>query len=195
MRLLREYQSGQVQTVQDAVDWARRYPEALKMARYGAGVQPVPMGEYRTWGLAEGYFQAKLRDQTIGYFQRDIDDCARAGVATLLGMRPDLVPHVPADRLRLAGRDPDEIDRMLEAAYVPWTARNGLRILAHPSPPWTARRWLGVIPGSELLGEHVLLMSGRDCLFDPARLLPTNADEPALEGYSVADIEYGITIE
>jgi hypothetical protein len=195
LNLLHEFQSGKLQTAEDALHWARRYPKALKMARQAAGVRPVPMGGSRTWGLSEGYFQTGLRDGTVGYFQRDVDDCARAGVATLLGMRPDLVPYVPADRLRLSGRDPEEIDRMLEAAYAPWIAKNGVRILAHSPPPWTARRWLGVIPGSELLGEHVLVMSGRECLFDPARCLPARADEPALEGYGVDEIEYGLTIE
>ena len=90
--------------------------------------------------------------------------------------------------------DPELLEREIEAKMIRWMEQRGVTVVFHSSPPISERRWIGVVTTGGLYSDHCLLMSGRDCLFDPASLLPPRRDQP-VSGYDLADIDYGITIE
>lgn len=171
---------------------AVRRPGPLRIG----SLYPVEVDGSPTRGLKQGYFKTLLRDGTVGYFQRRTDDCVQAVVASLLQMPPTSVPDLHLDAQLAAGKDPEEIDRTIEEQFGRWRQQYGLTIMVHASPPTSAKRWIGVVTTGNPLNDHTMLMSGHDCLFDPAHLLPPREDQPtALKGYAVADIDYGITIE
>jgi hypothetical protein len=106
------------------------------------------------------------------------------------------VPDLHLDAQLGAGKEPEEIDRMIDQQFGRWTAKHGLTIVFHATPPTGAKRWIGMVTTDDPFSDHTLLMSGRDCLWDPAHLLPPGKDQPtALDNYGVGDIDYGITID
>jgi hypothetical protein len=157
---------------------------------------PVEVDGSPTRGIKLGYFKTPLIDGTVGYFQRRIDDCVQASIASLLQMPPYLVPDLQIQEQIAAGKDPEEIDRTIDEKFAQWKAEYGLRIFSHATPPRWAKRWIGIITTGEPYSDHTLLMAGSDCLFDPAHFLPPDDDHPtALDNHTVADIDYGMTIE
>jgi hypothetical protein len=111
-------------------------------------------------------------------------------------MPPHLVPDPHLEELRGPGRNDEEIDFLIDLKFREWTYEHGLTIVFHPSPPRWAKRWIGMVTTGDPFNDHTMLMSGPDCLFDPAHLLPPGEDEAtALNGYGVGDIDYGFTIE
>ena len=197
-RLITEYESGDLNPYASLRRFMDRFPPELAKVRRQAGLQPVPINGSVLQGAAQGYFQMPLRDGTTGFFQRRTDDCIQAVFASLLQMPPYLVPDLRLDEQTAAGKEPEEIDRAIDEKFAEWGARYGVRIFSHATPPTWSKRWIGIIasPSGNPLNDHTLLMSGSDCLFDPAHLLPPEEDQPtALAGYTVADIDYGMTIE
>ncbi len=161
-----------------------------------AQCEPVPLDGDRNYGWRTGYFQAELRDGTRGYFQRRVDDCLQAAIASCAQIPMPLVPDLQIDRQRALGREPEEIERVITQKLIAWTEANGLTIMFHPTVPTTGR-WIGVVPderGPYL--DHCLLMNGRDVLFDPASVLPAGDDERASPaGLDFFYCEHAITIE
>jgi hypothetical protein len=98
------------------------------------------------------------------------------------------------EQLLLAGKEPEEIERVIVEKMGRWAEKQGVTVKAHPSPPTSARRWIGVVGLGHGQFDHCLIMSGRDCLSNGAALLPLGKDEPASD-HDPADIEYGLTIE
>jgi hypothetical protein len=195
-RVVREFESGDLNPFEQTRKFAREFPPELAKVRRQAGMQPVAINGSRSGGLKAGYFQIRLRDGTIGYFQRRTDDCVQAVIASLLQMPPHLVPDLHLDELLAAGRDPEEIDRMIDEQFSRWTGQHGLTIVFHATSPTWAKRWIGMVTTGDPFSDHTMLMGGHDCLFDPAHLLaPRDPGSIALENYTPADIDYGITIE
>lgn len=156
---------------------------------------PVAVNGSRAQGANKGYFKTPLHDGTAGYFQRRSDDCLQAAIASLLQVPPYLVPDLQIDQQRMAGKEPEQINAAVWQKMGPWIEKNAVTIMLHTVVPTSERRWIGVVKGA--MGsttDHCLLMSGRDCLFDVANLVPPGKDEP-VSPYGHADIAYGITIE
>src|SRR5579862_7033844 len=61
-------------------EFFRRHPPALADLRRAAGVRPVAVRGSAAYGLQLGYFEARLRDGSTGYFQRRTDDCMQAAL-------------------------------------------------------------------------------------------------------------------
>jgi hypothetical protein len=173
---------------------AKRLPSEMAKLRRVLGVQPVAVNGSRAQGLREGYFQAALRDGSTGYFQRRSDDCLQAATASFLQMPPDLVPDLLLEEQIAAGCEPDEIERNAWALLAPWLDQHGLAMMLHPTPPTTTKRWIGVTYSEQLYSDHCLLMTGRDVIFDPWRLLPPGKDHDA-SPYTLDDVAYGITYD
>jgi hypothetical protein len=140
------------------------------------------------------FYMTELRDGTVGFLQRRIDDCLAAAVASCAQISPYLVPDLNMEQQTAAGKDPEQVVRAANAKLGRWMDENGVGLRFHASPPWSARRWIGVIRDPRPLSDHCLLMAGRDCLFDGAQALPKAHDQPA-SNHDPADIDYGITIE
>jgi hypothetical protein len=140
------------------------------------------------------FYMTELRDGTVGFLQRRVDDCFQAAIASCAQVSPYLVPDLKMQQQTAAGKDPEQVVSAALAKLDGWMDENGVAIRFHASPPWSARRWIGVIRDPRPMSDHCLLMSGRVCLFDGARALPKDHDEPASD-FDPADIDYGITIE
>jgi hypothetical protein len=171
---------------------ARIGPEMAKMRRAvyrDKGMLPVPIkGDIRR-GLKKGYFSTRLRDGTLGYFQRRFDDCLQAAIASLLQTPMPTVPDLRIGQKLANGMDHEELEREIAGQMGRWVDRCGVTVYLHTSPPTFERRWIGVIPSEIPGGEHCLLMTGSDYLFDPSSPFPpTNKRDPT-------EIEFAITIE
>ena len=177
--------------------FAIEYPKELAKVRRQARLRPILVNGNRLFGLKAGYFETTLRDGTLGYFQRRTDDCVQAAIATLLQMSPHEVPDLHFDKQVREGREPEEIKQAVEQRFEEWTAKHGLTIMVHTTPPRSAKRWIGIVTTGVLFNDHCLVMSGPDCLWDTTHPLPPSKDEPiaATPTFTVADIDYGITIE
>jgi hypothetical protein len=112
-----------------------------------------------------------LSDGTVGYFVRAprVDDCWAAAVATCVQVPIDEVPDSRIDERLRAGEHPDEISRSAWEEFGPWLAERGLRMLVHRKVPARSKRWIGIIPMPGILGDHCILMSGAQALFDPTQ--------------------------
>ena|ERR1039458_7965900 len=88
---------------------ARLLPAEMARLRRKLGVDPVRVNGSRQAGLRMGYFQARLRDGTVGYFQRETSDCLRAGIASL-SAGPDAVGARSAARAADRCRDGSRVD-------------------------------------------------------------------------------------
>jgi hypothetical protein len=175
--------------------WCVEFPGELAKVRCQVGMHPVTMDGSRERGREAGYFQMPLRDGTTGYFQRRTDDCLQAAIASCLQIPPYLVPDLQIDQQRIDDKEPEEIEGAGWQAMGRWMHKNGVTIKVHPGPKTTSRRWIGVVTSAyDSSTDHCLLMSGRDCLFDAASLVPPGKDEP-VSMYEHADIDYAITIE
>jgi hypothetical protein len=142
------------------------------------------------YALGEGYFATPVRGVGRGYLQRRADDCLQVSLATLAQIRPQQVPDLGIDRMRMAGIEPEEIERRTTEALEQWQMRNGVWIAIHPTPPWSAKLWIGVVPSTAEYSDHCLLMRGHDVVFDPSQALP--GQEFA---FTADEVDYGITIE
>jgi hypothetical protein len=111
-----------------------------------------------------------LRDGTVGYYMRfpRFDDCWAAAVATCLQVPLKDVPDPCLDERLFAGEDPDEIERSAWREMHDWLADRRLRMIVHRKVPAPRRRWVGVVPvAHERFGDHCLVMSRSEVLFDP----------------------------
>ncbi len=140
------------------------------------------------------FYATTLRDGTLGFLQRRIDDCLQAAIASCTGIKPWLIPDLNMAQNEAACKDPEEVASAALKKLGQWMDETGIAIRFHSSPPWSARRWIGVIRDPRPLSDHCLLMSGRDCLFDGASALP-KAHDQAASSHDPADIDYGITID
>jgi hypothetical protein len=176
-------------------EWITQFPAEPAKVRRQLGITPVPVNGNRKRGHKSGYFQLPLRDGTVGYFQRRTDDCFQVAIASCVQISPHRVPDLRIDEQRMVDMEPEEIERRNVDQMSQWMEHNGVTIMVHPVLPSTGKRWIGVVKQAyDSTADHCLLMSGRDCLFDPANLVPPGKDEPA-STYGYADIDYGITIE
>jgi len=210
-RLFNEASNGALNPYDTMRKFSSEFPQELAKVRGQVAIRgrssprtgslyPVEVDGSPTRGLKLGYFKTPLRDGTDGYFQRRTDDCVQAVIASLLQMPPHLVPDPHIEELRARGREDEEIGRVVDSEFARWTVEHGLAFAFHVKPPTWAQRWIGMVPSEsteDVYASHTLLMSGHDCLFDPAHLLPPAGDAGtvALEGYSLDSIDYGITIE
>jgi hypothetical protein len=160
-------------------------------------LEPVPIEGDVGRGLQAGYFGHRLRDGTFGYLQRRLDDCLQAAVASLLEVPMHEVPDLNLHKQILSGGcDQKDVLRAANERMDRWIAQSGLTVNCHAAPPISGR-WIGVVLGSDsdvANGDHCLLMSGRDCLFDPAEYVPPSGDRPA-SLLGIEDVDYAITIE
>jgi hypothetical protein len=196
-RLAHEWEHGAGSQSDRTREFCRRFPaEVAKVRRQvyrQAGLLAVPVNGSAVKGLKAGYFMSRLRDGTLGYLQRRTDDCLQASLASLMQVPAPLVPDLHMERQLASGVDPEEMERGIAATMGCWLDKRGVTIAYHASPPTSARRWIGVVLENDAYSDHCLLMSGRDCLFDPANLLPVKGGP--VTAYDVSDIDYGITIE
>jgi hypothetical protein len=140
-----------------------------------------------------GWFRTQLPDGTPGFFQRRLDDCLKAAIASCAQVPPHSVSDPQLEALIAAGTDPEQIERVADHKLDVWAQQAGVTIRVHATPPRTGR-WIGVVPAADSYNDHCLLMSQRDCLFDPARLFAPSKDEP-VSTLDPRDIEYGISLE
>ncbi len=84
-------------------------------------LRPVPVNGNRAIGRRMGYFEAVLRDGSIGYFQRRTDDCMQASVASVSQIPMDQVPDPRIDQqLETMARRPDELGRLVAQQFMEW---------------------------------------------------------------------------
>lgn len=194
-RLFHELDNGAGSRNDRIREFCRRFPSELAALRRQAGVRPVAVNGSTNRGLKMGYFMTPLRDGTHGYFQRRLDDCLQAAIASCLQVSPHLVPDLQIEKQLCAGKEPEEIERVIAEKMRPWTRKHAVRFTSHSSLPVSERRWIGVVSGDgDGFYDHCLLMDRRECLFDGAALLPSGKGRPVTE-YDVTDIEYGLTIK
>jgi len=91
-----------------------------------------------------GYFRAQLVDGTWGALQRRPDDCLQAAIATFLETPAHTVPDLKLGRLKAAGKDPEQIERVILEVMGAWIEKNAVTIRAHAAQlPTTSHRWIG----------------------------------------------------
>ena len=157
------------------------------------GQTPVAVNGSREIGARLGYYQAGLRDGTVGFCMRRSDDCLRASIATLLQVPMPNVPDLRPDAGLAAGQDPDELAANGWQTLARWADTLGLTIWLHPRPPTSERRWIGVISEPGTFNDHTIVLNKREILHDPSvwSLVPEGA---RLVSRSAGDVDYGITI-
>jgi hypothetical protein len=194
-RIVDQYENGPGDLSERTRQFCKVFPSELAKVRRQiyrhAGLLPVPVNGSPMKGLKAGYFATRLRDGSLGYLQRRTDDCLQAALASCLQIPAHLVPDLHMEDQLAAGVDPEEMERGIREKMKRWTDKRGVRILYHTWPLTSERRWIGVVTEPGDYSDHCLLMSGRDCLFDPANLMPSRNESQ----YDVADIDYAITIE
>lgn len=162
------------------------------------GIEPATTdGLDAEHAMRAGFYKTRLRDGTDGYMMRRTDDCSTATVATLAGVHPSLVPDPEGMRnIVMWGRDPEQVLAELDDEYEVFAAKTGIRLRFHSSPPVWSKRWIAVVEKDEdqPLESHLMVMSGRDLLFDPAHIAP-NDGETALEGWGMDDVSLGYTLD
>lgn len=170
----------------DPDEIAGRYPDLIREIRMLARQQRVKG--------THDWFCAPLRDgHTVGYFQRRTDDCLQAALASLLQMPPNLVPDLALHDMIASGVSSEEIERTADKLLDEWQQRSGLAMRLRAVLPATGW-WIGVTYSGQCYSDHCLLMRGREVMFDPSRLAPTDEEEAAA-GYKHDDIYYAITID
>jgi hypothetical protein len=178
-------------TQADMEQLQRVYPAKVAEAHRRLGHKPVRVNGSAVLGARAGYYQAPLRDGTVGYYMRRTDDCLQAAIASCLQIPPHLVPDLHIDDQVRAGKDPEEIERATSATLNRWTERRGLTIMIHPQPPTSDRRWIGVVRTNGMFNDHCLLMCKRERLFNPLGIpTPQGLEDP----YNLVEIDYGITL-
>lgn len=170
------------------VETARNDPDAGKL-------EIVEVAGDVNRGLRLGYFRAELVDKSWGHLQRRSDDCFTAAVATCLEAQPYEVPDLHIEELLAAGRDPEEIDRVIARTLGAWLETNAVTLRVHPAGlPVSAKRWIGIVePTHEGANSHCILFEHREPIFDTAWLLPPRKDEP-LTWHSLDDVGTGIEV-
>jgi hypothetical protein len=185
------------------------WPAFMAEMRRRANLTPVRVNGSRTAGLRAGYFSSRLRDGTVGYFGRRVDECLTAAFASLLQV-PLPVPDLRLDQQVTAGRErllatygnDEELALHVEMLHLEigaaaweqlsgWVREQGLTIVLHEQPlPVDQPRWIGVVSGGQesRFSDHCLVMTGRDVLFDPMSV----AGE--IE-HQLTDVDYGLTLE
>ena len=164
-RLLSDVESGALNPHEAMRKFSSEFPRELAKVRgqvairtrsrpLAGGLYPVEVDGSPTRGLKMGYFKTPLRDGTDGYFQRRTDDCVQAVIASLLQMPPHLVPDPHVEELRSAGREDEELDRVVDEQFAAWTAEYGLTVVFHTKPPMWAKRWIGMV-ASDNTGRRV----------------------------------------
>lgn len=193
-RVLDKFQSEYVH-IDEAWDLSREYQRELANLRRQAMLAPVPVNGNRALGRRMGYFCARARDGGIGYMMRRTDDCLQAAIASVVGIPAPDVPDLHIDEQRYRdGLEPEEITRKIVQTLDQWSDQQGFDIRVCATLP-TSGKWIGVVPvGSRQFTDHCLCMSGRDCIFDPAQIIPPSKHD-AISAHSPDDIEYAITIE
>lgn len=172
------------------IEISRRDPGARKLL-------PVAVKGSTRKGAELGYFKSPLRDARYGFLQRRSDDCLRAALATCVQAPMPEVPELKPDQLLAAGKDPEEIGRVVLGTLGAWIERNALTIVAHSDArlPVASACWIGLIHNpDDPDGAHCLVMRGREPVFDTAWLTPPRTDEP-VSWHGLDDIEFGLTIE
>ena len=136
----------------------REYPRELAKLRRQAMLRPVPVNGNRALGRRQGYFETVLRDGTLGYFQRRLDDCFQASMASLAQVPMHQVPDPRIDRELASGLDPEELGRVVAQQFIQWAEQHGLTILKFSEPPTSAERWVGVASnGANPWHDHCLV--------------------------------------
>jgi hypothetical protein len=178
---------------------ARDYPRLLANLRRQANLRPSPVNGDRALGRRMGYFECVLSDGTLGYFQRRVDDCLQASVATLVQLPMCDIPDIHLDRQIREGKDLAAIQQNLTRDYEDWSQRHGYTITTHTSPTRTAERWIGVIETGIEWNDHCLVMSKSECIWDVLRMFPPRKHERMMHAtesnFTEDDIDYSITIE
>lgn len=185
---------------------AYEYPEMLQQFREknwralrALGMQPAPAPRGTVQQAVEdGWYKTRLRDGTDGYFMRRGDDCSTATVATLVGCHPSLVPDPHEMQRILSGTDPLEVMAGLDDAYEVFAEQAGVRLRQTTEPPFWSRRWIGVVERDpdNPLANHLMVMSGRELLFDTAHTYPhPDNQHTMLDGWGVDDISFGYVLE
>lgn len=148
-----------------------RMPGVMAKLRelYGVPKVELPAGVY----AEPSWYQTTLEDGSMAYFQRRLDDCLVAAVATLLEVPPYLVPDVNAYDMAIAGESNAAISAARAAAMSEWLAGRGLSMHRCDVSEVTERRWIGVVDGDlGTFGSHCLLMDDSRVFFNPGKFLP-----------------------
>ena len=164
------------------IRWA--YMKASRHDRDAGELTAVPVQGNLQRGLKLGYFKAALVDNTWGALQRRPDDCLQAAIATFLQTPAHTVPDLNLGSLRAAGKDPEEMGRVIQQQMGRWLEKNAVTIRAYPTRlPASSSRWIGVVDADDDAGDgvgnsHCVLMQGREIIFDTAWLTPPRKNEP-----------------
>ncbi len=173
----------------------RQYIESCQHDPAAGKLLPVGFKGSTRKGARLGYFKSPLRDGTFGYLQRRSEDCMQAAIASFLQAPPYTVPDLELGKLRAAGKDPEEIERLIAQKLDRWAEKNAVTFVAYTTRlPTSSGRWIGVVEGIDNSDGHCLLMDGRSVIFDTAWLTPPRKGE-ALSWHGLDDISIGITIE
>jgi hypothetical protein len=195
VRLLEDLQDGPGDKLDRQRKFSEQFPGELAKIRRQAYRQmnllPVPINGSTNRGLKAGYFMKRLRDGSVGYLQRRVDDCLQAAIASCCQIPIHKVPDLRIDtQLYVERKDPEEIERGVAEKMTRFMREYGITIMAYPSRLPTQGRWVGVVPRPGIYSDHCLLMDGKNVLFDTTNLMD---DEIRSRIYDYADIEYGIT--
>jgi hypothetical protein len=138
----------------------------------------------------------ELEDGRIGHFQRRIDQCLEAAVATVLRLPYGDVPDFRLRESLESGEAPEEIGARAWAALGGFAARHGLRVVAHERPPTRLRSWIGVVPREQAFRSHSLVMRRTEIAFDPGSAWWHLADGRAFRmRFSPTDVTWGISFQ
>jgi hypothetical protein len=124
-------------------------------------------------GRGDRVSSVRLRDGSVGWYQRRPDDCWSAAVASCLRLPLDAVPDLRLDQRLEQGMGAADVDRVAQGAVKKWLAARALTIVTYDRVPVDPpRRWVGIIPLGDWWVSHCVLMRYGEILFDPSPLAP-----------------------
>ncbi len=153
-------------------------------------------GKLEAVDARRGYFRAEMVDGGWNSLQARPDDCVQAAISTVLQCAQSEVPDLKLGDLIAAGRDPEEIGRVIGRKMGAWMEKNAVSIRAHSdlNLPKSSRRWIGVVDAESDGNSHCVIVQGSQIVADSAWLLPPRKDE-ALSWHSLDDVSLGLTLE
>lgn len=126
-----------------------------------------------------------LEDGAVGYYQRNMNDCLRAAIATAVQIPYEDVPDTEPTGAGGQGEWLQVYSRLWE-----WAAGQGIRLEFHTFPPICEAPWVGVTPRGDDGYRHTIVIANGQLYFDPASGFETP------DGTQIAttrEVEYGIT--
>lgn len=168
--------------------WLNEHDRGRKVRAYPVVRLTEEGPEYGKWPQA---------GDEVGYgmdpYRRD--DCLTVAIATVLQHPIEQVPDLHLDERIKAGESPREVSDSSWERIERWLDALELVLGMHVEPPLNRSRWIGVCPdpaGSWMLGDHCLVMSHHQLVFDPSVSLKCPPGTQ-VRRFDPEDISYGIS--